>query len=262
MTYEIEQVESFVRYMIDQYEESTRLDSMADLVDYNEDKHEQRDYFQMGKRSNLPKRFFEDEATLTDPLAEQLVDAITTSEVIGFLSSIKNISEEKNQEVGTYEISEFTYESVIVNSFDYVYDPDFIFIPNSKDWRMEIHDWRSEGRVKSKDDGLYIAGASDIELNWMPTKWDINEIILFNSEDIRLIQKRYQDVDSPEYIEPVEDFDAAEDNDRLMVYLGKQFKDNPDEFELLARSIVSKPQFTDYLPHAACVAKLTGDLSP
>lgn len=69
-----------------------------------------------------------------ESLIQQFVDSITTGEVVSILSSIRTAAEQG--EIDSFEVSEFTYESIIVTSFDYVYDPDVIYIPNSKDFRM------------------------------------------------------------------------------------------------------------------------------
>jgi hypothetical protein len=258
VSYEIDRLESFARSLVEEYEDSTKLDSISDLDDYSEIEHRNREFVQIGKRSNLPKRFFHDESTVTEPLVNQFVDSITIGEVVSVLSSIEDGVDDN--EVGSFEISDFSYESLIVESFSHVYDPDMIYIPNDKDFRKELLDWRHEGRIKSKQDGLYIAGASDIKVNWMPSKWGIENILVFNSNDIHVVQKQFADADFPEYIEPVNGFDAAENDDRLMLYIGKEFKDNPDEYELFIRSIISKPRFTGYMPHSACVVELSSEL--
>lgn len=262
MTSGTEEVSSFARELVDSYEDSTELDDVANVKKYNERKHSHREFVQIGKRSNLPKRFFRDEGVVLEPLIQQFIDSITTGEVVSVLSSIRNAAEQG--EIDSFEISEFSYESIIVNSFDYVYDPDVIYIPNSKDFRIELHEWSNKGRIKSKEDGIYIAGASDIEVKWMPSKWDIDDILLFNRNNVNIAQKRYSDADYPEYINSVEGFNAAKPEDRLMVYLGEEFDEDDDEaeFELLIRSIISNPRLTGNMPHGATVIKLPDELLP
>jgi len=262
MTSGIAQAGSFARECVDTYEDSTELGEISHLKEYEERKHSHREFVQIGKRSDLPKRFFREEGVVLEPLIQQFIDSITTGEVVSILSSIRTAA--KEEEIDSFEVSEFTYDSVIVNSFDHVYNPNIIYIPNSKDFRMELHKWRGEGRIKSKEDGLYIAGASDIKVKWMPSKWGIDDIILYNVDDVNIVEKRYSDANYPEYIDSVEGFNAAKPDDRLMVYLGEKFEEDADEeeFELLARSVISEPRLTGNMPHGATVMNLPDELLP
>lgn len=262
MTSEIEEVSTFARELVESYEDSTELDEISNLEKYDDRKHTHREFIQLGKRTNLPKRFFRDEGVVLKPLIQQFVDSITTGEVVSILSSIRTAAEQGD--IDLFEVSEFSYSSIIVTSFDHVYDPDVIYIPNSKDFRMQLHEWRNEGRIKSKDDGIYIAGASDIEVRWMPSKWGIDDILLFNRDDVNVVQKRYSDADYPEYIYSVEGFNAAKTDDRLMTYLGEEFDEDEgeDAFELLIRSVISEPRLTGNMPHGATVIELPDELLP
>lgn len=262
MKSEIEDVSSFARELVDSYEEHTELDDICNNQEFSERKHSHREFVQIGKRSNLPKRFFRDEGVVLEPLIQQFVDSITTGEVISILSSIRTAADQ--EKIDSFEASEFTYESIIVNSFDHVYDPNIIYIPNSKDFRMRLHEWQNEGRVMSKEDGIYIAGASDIEVKWMPSKWGIDDILLFNRNNVSIAQKKYSDAKYPEYIDPVEEFNAAKPDDRLMVYLGEEFDENEDEeeFELLIRSVISEPRLTGNMPYGATIIELHDKLLP
>ncbi|WP_154552726.1 hypothetical protein [Halorhabdus sp. CBA1104] len=262
MTFEIEEVNSFSRKLVDNYEDSTELEEISDLEEYDDRKHSHREFVQLGKRINLPKRFFRDESVVLKPLIPQFVDSITTGEVISILSSIRTAAEQG--EIDSFEVSDFSYDSIIVNSFDHVYEPDVIYIPNSRDFRMKLHEWRNEGRIKYKENRLYIAGASDIEVRWMPSKWGIDDMLLFNRDNINVAQKRYSDADHPEYIDSVEGFNGAKSDDRLMIYLGEEFDEDEgeDEFELLIRSVISEPRLTGNMPHGATVIELPNELLP
>ncbi len=262
MTSEIEEVRSFARELVDSYEDSTKLEEISNLEEYDDRKHSHREFVQLGKRTNLPKRFFRDEGVILKPLVQQFVDSITTGEVRSILSSIRTAAE--RGEIDSFEVSEFSYDEIIVTSFDHVYDPDLIYLPNSKDFRMQLHEWRNEGRIKSKEDGMYIAGASDIKVRWMPSKWGIDDILLFNRDDVNVVQKRYSDVDYPEYIDSVEGFNASKADDRLMIYLGEEFDEDEeeDEFELLIRSVISEPRLTGNMPHGATVIELPDEILP
>lgn len=262
MTTEIEEINSFAREIVNSYEEHTELDRVSNLKKYNEKNHSHREFVQVGKRTNLPKRFFQDEGVVLKPLIQQFIDSITTDEIVSILYSIRTAAEQG--EIDSFEVSEFSYDSIIVNSFDHVYDPDIIYIPNSKDFRMQLHEWRNDGRIKSKEDGVYIAGASDIKVKWMPSKWDIEDIVLYNKENINVAQKRYADVNRPEYIGSVEGFNAAKPDDRLMTYLGEEFDADNDEevYELLIRSVISEPLLTGNMPHGATVINLSDEILP
>jgi hypothetical protein len=262
MTSEIQEINSFAREIVNSYEDSTELDEISKIKDYNDRNHSHREFVQVGKRTRLPKRFFGDEGVVLKPLIQQFIDSITTGEVVSILSSIQTAAEQG--EIDSFEASEFSYDSIIVNSFDHVYNPNIIYIPNSTDFRIRLNEWRDDGRIKSKQDGLYIAGASDIKVKWMPSSWGIKDIVLYNMQDVNVVQKRYADGNHPEYIDSVEGFDAAKPDDRLMVYLGEEFDEENDEdaYELLIRSVISEPRLTGSLPHGATVINLPDEILP
>lgn len=260
MTTEIEKLGSFARRLVESYEDNTELDSICNLENYDEARHSHREFSQIGKRSNLPRRFFRSEGVVLKPLIQQFIDSITTGEVVSVLSSITTAAEEG--EIDSFEVSEFTYESIIVESFGHVYDPDLIFIPNTTDFRVKLNEWRENNRIKYEEDGTYIAGASDIKVKWLPSKWGIEDILLYNTDDVDVVQKRSIDKEYPEYIDPIDDLDIQNPNDRMMVYLGKQFDGEEDEYELLIRTIISEAKITGYMPHGATVINLADELLP
>lgn len=64
MTSEIEEVSSFARELVDSYEDSTELEDISNIKEYSDRQHAHREFVQIGKRSNLPKRFFRDEGVI------------------------------------------------------------------------------------------------------------------------------------------------------------------------------------------------------
>lgn len=249
-----DRLRSFVRETVAEYGKRTILGSISNLEIYDETRHSYRDFVQLGKRVNLPERFFyEDSATHTASLSTSFVDSLVTSEEKFVLSGIEESVE--HDQLDSYEVDEFAFDSVIIESFEYVYDADYIYIPNSKEYRMILQEWRERGRVKYEDRTQYVLGASEIEVRWMPSSWGFTDVFIFNSRDIETVQKRYVDVEFPNYIEHIRDFNAAESDDQLMVYIGEH-PEKSDEFEFFYRVVVSEPRFTGYSPYGATIARL------
>lgn len=255
------QLNSFARDVVDRYNENTKLGEITNLEDYNEDQHQRRDFIQIGKRSNLPKDiFYEERATDTVMISSQFAKAIIIAEQKYILSYIQESVDDGT--LDSYEADEFTFESIITPSFDTVYNPDYIFLPNDVRYRKSLLNWREDGFVKNRGDGQYIAGAGDIKVEWMPSNWGFENAFLFNSQDISVVQKRYKDAEYPEGIDPVREFDGSEEDDRLMVYLGKEFPEEPDQFEFFVRTVISEPRFTGFSPYPAAEIELIGDAAP
>jgi hypothetical protein len=249
-----DRLRSFVRETVAEYDKRTVLGSISDLEIYDETQHSYRDFIQLGKRINLPERFFyEDSATHTASLSTSFIDSLIISEEKFVLSTIEDSVEQ--DQLDSYEVDEFTFGSLITESFDHVYDADYIYIPNDKEYRMILQEWRERGRVKYEDRTQYVLGASEIEVRWIPSSWGFTDAFIFNSRDIEVVQKRYVDAKIPNYIEHIRDFDAAENDDKLMVYIGEH-PEEPDEFEFFYRVVVSEPRFTGYSPHGATIARL------
>lgn len=249
-----DRLRSFARETVAEYDKRTVLSSISDLEIYDETRHSYRDFVQLGKRVNLPKRFFyEDSATHTASLSTSFIDSLVTSEENFILSAIEDAV--KQEQLDSYEVDEFTFNSLIVESFEYVYEADYIYIPNNKEYRMTLQEWRERGRVKYEDRSQYVLGASEIEVRWIPSSWGFTDAFLFNSGDIEVVQKRYMDAEFPNYIEHIRDFDAAESNDQLMIYIGEH-PEEPDEFEFFYRVVLSEPRFTGYRPYGATIARL------
>ena len=245
---------SFVRELVDEYNEESVLSSISNLERYDQTRHKDLDYIQLGRRINLPKDFFyENSVTHTAGLPTRFIRSVTASEENFILSSIDESVEEDR--LDTYSVDEFSFESLIVESFEYVYEADHIYIPNTKEYRMKFHEWVESGRAKYEGRHQYVLGASEIEVKWMPSSWGFNDAFIFNSDDIIVVQKRYSDSGAPDSIEHLGNIDIAKKDDEVMVYIGQHPEEN-DEFEFFYRVILSKPRFTGYSPYAATIARL------
>lgn len=259
MAERFEELYEFARETVSSYEEKSRLDSITNLSKYNKDLHSHREFVEIGKRSNLPKHFFGAESTVTISISQSFADAVATGEVVSILDAIEENVENGN--LDKFDVGDFNFQEVIIESFDHVYDPDMIFLPNSKELRMELMEWSKNGRVLWEEGNQYIMGSSKILVNWMPSSWGFQDAYIFNRNDIDVVQKQYKDVSPPDYINRVQDFDGAMGDDKLMIYLGSQFKDRPDEYELIVRSVISKPRFTGRMPKSAVKVDISSAIS-
>ena len=249
-----EKLNIFFREMVEEYDERSILNSISGLDEYDERLHQNRHFVQIGKRVNLPKRYFyENENVHTKSLYASFIDSLIASERRFIPSSIQE--EVQDGELDSFEIDDFNYDTLVRESNNYVLDADHIFLPNEIDYRKTIYDWREDGLVEFKDTSAYIQGVSELEVQWMPGSWDFSNGFVFDSEKVDVVQKRYDDVHPPDYIKNWTNYDYSDEDDRLMIYLG-DIPDESDEFDFFHRIVVSEPIFEEDIYGSAAMIKI------
>ena len=237
-----EYIDRFVSELIDRYRSTSTLNKITDLHEY--DNNQSGDFAQVGKRVNLPKEFFYDKEGVGRSfrsLADSFVDAICDGEIMYILDRIEK--SDRTFDIST-EGDELSYED-IMEAHDYITSPNHIILPREKKYFELTRDWQDEGWLRFDEGNRVILGATDITVHWAPSDDYHDSAYLINSNRVKIIQKQYGDVDRPDWIDHYFDRDLCDDDSNLMVYFGKQFKDNPAEFDFFIRVLLSQPQFID-----------------
>lgn len=247
-----EKLRSFVRSMVDEYNEGSILQSISSLDSYKRELHDDRDFVQLGKRVNLPMDFFyENSNTHIASLHRSFIDALTTSEEKFILSSIERETQRENIE--TSRVDKFDYSSLVSVITKHVDWPDHLYLPNNSEYRKILYKW--DNAVPHNDKRCYILKPFSTEVHWMPSSWGYSNGFAIDSGTIDIVQKRYNDVQPPDYLDHINydlDNKAA---DRLMIYLGKH-PNKTDEYDFFYRVVISKPIFTDPISGSALTIQL------
>lgn len=239
MSVSTEKLERFVRQLQDAYSEESFVQEYVDCSPFQPGSHREREYIQIGRRSNLPKRFFfDDEAVANQVISNDFAKTIAQGEKRHILSTIEQQANSGN--LSQITVNDFELD-VIVDAYSEVYEPDFLFIPNSTEYRQKLFDWQKTGHIET-DYRTVIIGQSEIQIRWIPDKLEISGGFLFNSDSIDVVQKRYKDANPPDEADFMPEENWCSDEDFLMAYFGKEFDNNPDEFDFWLRTIISKPR--------------------
>lgn len=240
MNISIEKLERFVRQIQDAYGEESFLQEYVNFRAFDSNRDNDREFIQIGRRTNLPKEYFSEESNnINQVLSGDFAKTIARGEKRFVLSEIEE--QANNERISQISVDEFNFNT-IVQSYGEVYEPDYLFLPNKTEYRESLFEWRNNGYIES-DFRTIVMGQSKIEINWIPTNLEIDGGFLFNSDSINVIQKRYQDANQPDDADFMPNKDWCSEDDLLMAYFGSKFRENPDEFDFWIRSIISKPIF-------------------
>ncbi|RJX44233.1 hypothetical protein DM826_03935 [Halonotius aquaticus] len=233
-------LEKFVHQMQEAYAKESFVHEYVDWRPFQPEQDSDREYVQIGKRSNLPKRFFSDEQIATNEiLGFDFAKVISRGEKRHILSTIKQRA--NSGQISQVATNEFNFDTLI-QAFGEVYEPDYLFLPNEANYRTALVNWRKDGRITNSRMNVEIA-QSEVEIEWVPSKLELDGGYLFNSDSVNIVQKTYSDIDKPDDADFRPDRDWCSENDFLMAYFGDAFEGDQSEFDFWIRTILSKPVF-------------------
>lgn len=238
MSISINKLEGFVQQLQDAYSEESFIQEFVDWRPFETERDTDREYVQIGRRSNLPKRFFfEDEAVANQVISNDFAKTIAQGEKRKIFSDIVNQADSGN--ISQLSVENFTFDSII-EAYSEVYEPDYLFLPNKTEYRQTLLNWRDEGYIR-QDYRTVEIGQSKIGINWLPSKLDIEGGYLFNEESINVVQKRYKDSNPPDEADFRPEEGLCSEVDFLMAYFGSEFNGDSEEFDFWLRTIISEP---------------------
>lgn len=238
MEIDTDELEEFVRNLEEAYLDESFIQTYTQTRRFDPDRDENKEFVQIGKRSNLPKRYFRDENVTHIILGDDFARHIARGEERFIL---REIAEQANDgKIGQIETPRFDVDT-IVDGFGKVYNPDFLFIPREVNFKEIIMDLDSEGLLNQGNLSVSVGGP-EVEIRMIPDNLEVSGGFLYNGESVDVVQKLYGDVDRPEEADYYPDRDWCREDDPLMVYFGERFKDNPEEFEFWFRTVISKPR--------------------
>lgn len=224
-------LEKFTEDAIEHYEEETLLDEILARRDFDDGEDADREFFQIGQRVNLPKRFFQDESYHNAHVSKEFARSVTVGERNFVLRSVNEIPQ-----TGTAVIDEFTYEQ-LTDVFDSMANATHAFIPLY--FHNTVHEWLSEDRLEFGTGITYVkTDGSNVRVHWLPDKTGFKNIFLLDSERAEIVQKRFGDMPRMDQFEVLQEYQFNQDEDRLMVYYGDI---DDEEFDFFIRTLISDP---------------------
>jgi len=230
-------LKKFVDYMIKAYNNTSILERVTKVVDYDNQKVK---FFQIGKRVLLPKKFFSPEDHVDNSfLASDFVRALVLGEKQFLVNHLIGLS--KNNKIPSLDMKEFSYNELSEKVFNNVYAPTDIFIPIDWPYFNEVHNWIRERNIDFKD-GLHIRiphrktrRINRIKVHWMTKSLGIHDIVVLDKKGIRLIQKKFED------IKPAKDLGTIihrfGEGKPLRLDLAESH--DPDKFDFVFRTVVA-----------------------
>ncbi|QQG40037.1 MAG: hypothetical protein HYS81_01345 [Candidatus Aenigmatarchaeota archaeon] len=233
---DVGKIETFVHQMLQAYNHTALLDSIASVISFNPEIHEQLELSQIGKRTGIPRRFFFTNDNVDNSMvAADFARAIVAGERNFFLHEIEKSSVVVN-------ISGFTYESIL-NVMRTIDNPTDMFIPiepffnNFYTWNKPNHE---RIRFEYMKEPILLAGNQEIRVHWLTTDTGFTEIFITNRKGISLARKEFKDASTPKDFDIIPEMNYISPKEKLMVYFGKS-KKTADDFDLVIRTIVSNP---------------------
>lgn len=240
MTVDYSDLEKFTQGCIESYEDNSILSDISTVEDYNQDCHQGMDFIGVGKRVNLPKRFFSDPSVVTVGIESDVGRAAYKGERDFLLERIRDKA--VNGELANHAVNKFDYDTIcqILGDEEFTH----IFIP----WRKNSEDNVIEQMHKHSDayltDGeLYIdRSIEDVRVHILPTDTGLasNRAYILNKNKIHLTQKKKRDARDPKGMDLIDEYRDIGLDGRLMVYFG-EILNSPDDFDFLYRVLLSEP---------------------
>lgn len=241
MTVSPDKLREFVDDINSSYEKETVLNEFRNVVQHDDERHD-GGYIQIGLRTGLPKEFFEKDGNYHNAaLAKQFGKRIAEGEK-------KHITQSCIDRIGG-DVKGVT--STSVSDFDPVMkgcrqlpDPDHIFVPMYRELHKQVNEWIRQ-RGSFTGGGSIRVGSSEMEVHWISTDMGIRDITLVDSSYLQIRQKYGGQADDPANVETIDDYDDISNGEKVICTFGQREED-PDEFDFVYRSVVSKLNPTQY----------------
>jgi len=234
-----EELRKFAEAMNKEYNKDNLLKEFCTIKEFNGEKKE---FIQVGERINLPKEFFEKEEGVHKDntiLASDFVRSLVNGEKDFILKEII-----KSEKVSKFNLSEFSYAK-LCDTILKLKEATHIFLPLDPFFK-KIHYMAFEAQDKIKfipDVGpVIIVDGRKIKIDWITSHMGIDEIIIINKEQLKIIQKIFDNPDAPKGMKTIKEYDEFSKGNKLMLYFGDK---DEKEFDFILRTVISKPEPTE-----------------
>lgn len=231
---ETDDTEGFVIDFNRTYNGETALPQICERRYYDSDEDAEREFFQIGRRTTVPKGLV-DEGRYRY-VSDAVVGALCEREKEFFANRLGS-----NDDV---PVAEAEPSRPLETAEENVNNPTSLLVPRDEDGDEAVAEWEEDGRVRRFGDGAYLVDEDEEADCWLH-RHDGDEVIVVDSESVEIVQKKGQDVDGPSGFDYVNEYEGLNEGVALTVYFGTEEFEGTDVYdgfiEVLYRIVLSEP---------------------
>lgn len=235
-----QQLRRFVTDLNSDYERDSILSNHHDVIPFDEVRHANESFIQIGRRVNLPKRFFAPGDTYsTFQIASQFSKSIVTGEK-GYIA--RSFIDEVGGEVESAELEENLTFDLILEAYRQVPDPDYILIPIYKEFHRTVSQWARNQESWMEGFRTLEVGTSKMQILWVSTDLDIRDIVVVDTDYTRIIRKEGGQSSPPPNVDAIQEYEEFSQGKPVICTFGE----DADEFDFVYRTVLSELDLTEY----------------
>lgn len=235
-----QQLRQFANDLNSDYEQDSILTNHHEVIPYDEDRHSSKSFIQIGRRTNLPKRFFaQGDNYSTLPIASKFAKSIVTGEK-GFIA--RSFIDEVDGEIESVELEENLTFDPILEAYRQVPDPDYILIPIYKEFHRTVSQWARNQESWMDDFRTLNVGTSKVQILWVSTDLDIRDIVVVDTDYTRIIRKEGGQSSPPPNVDAIQEYEEFSRGKPVICTFGR----DSEEFDFAYRTVLSELDLTEY----------------
>lgn len=237
----------FAEEMQKEYKDKSLLRDLFTVRDFKNTKHSELEYLQFGKRTGVPTSIFEQGVTL--PTTSSFIRSVVNGEKKFVFTDLANST--GDERFGSKQIEGELSPDDIKLAVENTAGADRLFLPIADGYPEPVLDWVGDERFSVSSEGKLIVNGARLDINRVPSNYDIRDVIVANSSRVSVIQKRFEDAQSPKSMKFDKSLSSVNQGEKLMVYFGKEPESAPidsdfeEQIELMYRSVISQPVIDD-----------------
>lgn len=241
-----ERLQGFADAFLTTYRNLSLLRQISRVVDY---RGQEREFYQLGQRTYLPKEFFYQSDTYDNRvLAGEFAWSLVSSElkfVIDQLIIDRNVSQAT--------ISDFSYEQLVARVLENVASPTCILIPIEHRYYSEVSNWifrpNPIGHLDTSGTQFIRMGNADVRIIWSSKRVPFDKIFAIDMNGIRIVQKRFEDIGVPRGLGRI----LYTYGEGTYPRLDFAESDKDDQFDFFFRSVIALDAI---MPNSAAIIKV------
>ncbi|ELY95131.1 hypothetical protein C483_02166 [Natrialba hulunbeirensis JCM 10989] len=236
-------LKGFAEEMQEEYEDRSLLPDLFTVRDFKGRKDSKLEYLQFGKRTGVPTNIFEQGVTL--PTTSSFIRSVVNGEKKFVLTDLANSA--GDERFGSKQIEGELSPDDIELAVENTVGADRLFLPISDDYTDPVMDWVGDQRFSLSPEGKLVVNGVRLDIDRVSSNYGIRDVIVANSSRVSVVQKRFEDAQSPKGMEFDKSLTSVNEEEKLMVYFGKEIEPAPidsdfeEEIEVMYRSVISQP---------------------
>jgi hypothetical protein len=233
------EVKGFTKTMNEAYEKDNLIKDFCIIKEITD---ETKEFVQVGERINIPKDFFTEERGVSKDntvIAEDFIRSLVNGEKDFVLKEII-----KSEKIRNFTIQEFDYTKLceIIKNLK---NPTMIFFPLEpffKELNRLYYESKDKAKFISGIGPVLIVEGKEIKIEWITSREKIDKIIVVNKEELEIIQKKYDNSETPKWMKIIEEYEEFNKGRKLITHFGNKDDKN---FDFVFRTIISKPELNE-----------------